>query len=1371
MKRACGVYKRDDRHAFGTLAGISVLLLAVGVLAWPTVGFAADDTKFVRVDRVFGVNQPEMFVEDEFIVVFTRDARANTNVGQNRSGMPTINVPSLQNLIDENGVNRFARQFLTARARPAGSPYPDLTGHYKVKINAGVDLDTAMDAFARNPQVDHVEKIGIHPIHIDPNDPFYKDSPMPGFPYDQWSYFDRDTSEFPAEDFSVQADLAWEVETGDSSVVVAIADSGVRYFHSDLGGSDPPGPADNITNGNIWVNNGEIPGDGIDNDGNGFVDDMVGYDFVESVSGFCQCCDTDCGIKDNDPRDGNGHGTHLTGTVAAITNNDNRVAGVAGGFSAGSPTDAANGVKIMVLRIGWNAKCFGQCGYGFVRMDYAAEAMNYVADQVEFGGVNVAAFNASWGSSNSGGIDAATDNLLAHDVMIIHAAGNSNANSPGYLGNKLGVMNVAATDRDGNGASFTNFGTWVDLAAPGVDILSTWHHYPDPANDYIAVLSGTSMSAPHACGVAALLESCDATLSGPDKFNIMVANVRGYFDNRDLGSGILNAKLALDAAGCTAAPGCATNADCDDGNVCNGAETCLGGTCQDGTPLSCDDTNPCTDDDCVGGVCVYTDNAALCDDGDACTTGDTCSGGACIGGAPPNCDDGNVCTNDSCDPGAGCVNANNIAPCDDGDPCTGNPGPDGDTCTDGVCTGPPVDCSGQGDECNTASCNPNSADGNCDDLTPVADGTACGSGADTECDNPDSCLGGACQANNEPAGAACGDQGVACLVDDTCDGSGGCTDNGNQADGSSCGSGASSECDAADSCLGGACQDNNAAAGDPCGDQGVECLADDTCDGAGGCTDNGNQPDGSSCGSGASSECDAADSCLGGACQDNNAAAGTNCGDPGDTDCDNPDSCLEGACQDNNEPSGTACGDPAGTECSAPDSCDDAGNCDANDAADGTGCDDGAFCNGADSCGGGSCSQHAGNPCSEGETCDEMNDVCTAIGCQSDADCGDKDPCTDDACIDGVCVFTEIDCDDMDPCTDDSCVDGVCVNTPIICDDMDACTTDACVDGMCVFTDINCDDGNVCTDDSCDTGTGCVNANNTAACDDGNACTTADTCAAGACVGGADPNCDDGNVCTDDSCDPASGCVNANNTAACDDGDACTTSDTCAGGACVGGPAPNCDSGLFCDGVETCDPAAGCQAGTPVDCNDGVACTVDSCDEATDSCDNITDDGACDNGLFCDGAETCDAVLGCQAGSGPCDDGVACTVDICDEDFDICSNPPDDTLCDDGDPCTTDTCHTVDGCVNDPIEPAVCGDGCCDSAAGEDQCICPADCGDPPSTETECTDGVDNDCDGLTDTDDLDCCNPKGAPCTDDTDCCSNKCRGPADGKTCKGNA
>ncbi len=93
----------------------------------------------------------------------------------------------------------------------------------------------------------------------------------------------------------------------------------------------------------------------------------------------------------------------------------------------------------------------------------------------------------------------------------------------------------------------------------------------------------------------------------------------------------------------------------------------------------------------------------------------------------------------------------------------------------------------------------------------------------------------------------------------------------------------------------------------------------------------------------------------------------------------------------------------------------------------------------------------------------------------------------------------------------------------------------------------------------------------------------------------------------------------------------------------------NCDNGLFCDGSETCDAVADCQAGTaPVE-DDLVGCTVESCNEATDSIDHTATDGLCDDALFCNGSETCDVLLDCQLGTAPsADDGVACTDDICD---------------------------------------------------------------------------------------------------------------------------
>jgi hypothetical protein len=184
-------------------------------------------------------------------------------------------------------------------------------------------------------------------------------------------------------------------------------------------------------------------------------------------------------------------------------------------------------------------------------MDYAAQAMYYVAGEVDRG-VNVAAVNCSWGTSNSGGLDAAAANLLAHDVMIIHAAGNAGNTTADYFGGLAGIMNVGATDSLGAVASWSSYGTWVDIAAPGVDILSTWHEPTDPSYDYISILSGTSMATPHCCGVAALLESRNSALTGPQKFNLMINHTTPYTGSHYVGTGIVNAKLALDyASPCT----------------------------------------------------------------------------------------------------------------------------------------------------------------------------------------------------------------------------------------------------------------------------------------------------------------------------------------------------------------------------------------------------------------------------------------------------------------------------------------------------------------------------------------------------------------------------------------------------------------------------------------------------------------------------------------------------------------------------------------------------------------------------------------------------------------------------------------------------
>jgi hypothetical protein len=142
----------------------------------------------------------------------------------------------------------------------------------------------------------------------------------------------------------------------------------------------------------------------------------------------------------------------------------------------------------------------------------------------------------------------------------------------------------------------------------------------------------------------------------------------------------------------------------------------------------------------------------------------------------------------------------------------------------------------------------------------------------------------------------------------------------------------------------------------------------------------------------------------------------------------------------------------------------------------------------------------------------------------------------------------------------------------------------------------------------------------------------------------------------------------------------------------------DCNDGLFCNGTETCN-AGSCQAGTAPNCNDGVSCTVDSCNESTDSCNNTPNNGLCDNGLFCDGTETCNATLGCQAGTAPnCNDGVGCTVDSCNEGTDSCNNTPNDGLCDNGLFCDGDeVCNATLGC-QDGADPCTGGETCNEGA-------------------------------------------------------------------------
>lgn len=264
-------------------------------------------------------------------------------------------------------------------------------------------------------------------------------------------------------DADIDAPEAWDITTGSASVIVAVIDTGVDYNHEDLAS-------------NIWTNTGEIPGNGVDDDNNGYVDDVHGYDFVNN---------------DGDPFDDHGHGTHVSGTIAAVGNNGKGVVGV--------------NWRASIMAV----KFLDASGSGYT--DDAINALLYAINN----GAKIS--NNSWGGG--GFSQAMLDAINAADnagSLFVAAAGNSSSNndlSPHYPSSydAPNVISVAATDHNDLLAGFSSYGaTSVDLGAPGVDIYST---VPTSGNICCSnssgymYLSGTSMATPHVSGAAALIMS------------------------------------------------------------------------------------------------------------------------------------------------------------------------------------------------------------------------------------------------------------------------------------------------------------------------------------------------------------------------------------------------------------------------------------------------------------------------------------------------------------------------------------------------------------------------------------------------------------------------------------------------------------------------------------------------------------------------------------------------------------------------------------------------------------------------------------------------------------------------------------------------
>ena len=286
---------------------------------------------------------------------------------------------------------------------------------------------------------------------------------------------------------------AWDLETGDGSVVVGVIDSGIDYTHPDI-------------QANIWNNTQEIAGNNLDDDSNGYVDDIYGYDFYN---------------EDDDPYDDNSHGTHCAGTIGAVGNNNIGVTGTA-----------------------WNVKLLALKTANYQGLSYTSDiirAIEYAID-LKNNGVNIRVLSASLGSINSETIalQNAINTAFNSDIVFVAAAGNSNSNNdltPFYPASYNNVVSVAAFDEINSTLSYySNYGLQtVDIAAPGDSILST---VPGGYSAY----SGTSMATPQVSGAIALASMYRPDLTASELVSRLLANVTliTSLDGKVVTGGILN---------------------------------------------------------------------------------------------------------------------------------------------------------------------------------------------------------------------------------------------------------------------------------------------------------------------------------------------------------------------------------------------------------------------------------------------------------------------------------------------------------------------------------------------------------------------------------------------------------------------------------------------------------------------------------------------------------------------------------------------------------------------------------------------------------------------------------------------------------------
>jgi subtilisin family serine protease len=470
---------------FRILLSRSVCLLSVLCVVYPAFAASASDASIVRIpatalaspaqpvpawdpgspQRLFRI-EGSLYQEDAGFYYRVIDDSISVRLGDG--------IESWDGLIEraEASTQAALRQLVALRTNRLGTvdlELPDRDPIYWCELIHGTGL------------VKYAEVAAMGVWAASPDDPLYST---------QWALNNTgQTGGTPGAD--MKAEAAWEITSGNPAVIVGILDSGTDTDHVDL-------------ESNIWVNEDEIPGNDIDDDGNGFVDDVNGWDFAGN---------------DANPNGSNWHGTHVAGTIIAIGDNDTGLVGLAGGL--GTP-----GARGLIVKV-------GDAGPIGTIID---DSILYAADN----GAKVITLSLTVPETTD--INDALDYAYNQKDVFIDCAAGNNGSSVSYPARRPEVVAVASTDHNDRRSSFSNPGSELEVAAPGTDIRST------QPNDSYGISSGTSFAAPYVAALAALIRGLAPGLPAADVRQLMIDTVDDVespgFDTLT-GHGRINAHTAL----------------------------------------------------------------------------------------------------------------------------------------------------------------------------------------------------------------------------------------------------------------------------------------------------------------------------------------------------------------------------------------------------------------------------------------------------------------------------------------------------------------------------------------------------------------------------------------------------------------------------------------------------------------------------------------------------------------------------------------------------------------------------------------------------------------------------------------------------------